>query len=424
MNTMESWPRNRVIFVAVLVGVVFLSLLAIIFFRRKNPQSNPVTITVWGTVPKRSFDVLAAQYSGLRPNAIVNYSELDPATYDATLLNAFASGQGPDVFMTGNQDVIKHAPLISPATTTQFTAAQVSSLFPSAVGDNTVFAGRVYALPVSMDNLTLFYNRDLFDKAGIAVAPQTWQDVLNDIPKLRKVNAQGQLTQGAIALGGPESNIAHAADILSLLMLQNGATMTNAEGAAVFGESQNGAQAFRFYLDFENPSSAAYAWSDALGNSSDAFAAGQVAMMVGYRRDAVAIKAKSPFLNFALAPMVQTAADQNVSYPSYPVLTVWRQSKVIPWAWDFIVYSATNPGANKAYLAAADELPALRANIASANTTVSTLAPQALSAKSWQVRDYAKMKEILSNAIAAALRHDKTPEEALTAAAEQLNAIR
>jgi multiple sugar transport system substrate-binding protein len=414
------------VFVGAIVGIVLIGLLFAFISRKPNPNSNPVTIKVWGTAPKAAFDALGAQYSGLRPNARIEYSEMDASTYNQTLLDALAAGTGPDVFMIGNQDATKRAPLLLSATSTEISPAQVASVFPSVVTQDFVNGGHVTALPLSIDTLALFYNKDLLDKAGIPVPPKTWQDVLNDIPKLVRQNSQGQLTQAAIALGGPESSVVHAADILSLLMLQNGATMTNEDGSAAFAGSGKASEAFHFYLDFENPSSAAYAWSEGLGNSLDAFAAGKVAMMLGYHRDSAVIQAKNSFLNFAVVPVAQTSGGTNVNYSSYKGLAVGRQSQIGAWGWDFIVFATTNATANQAYLKAANEPPALRANIAAvkSDSEVSPFGTQALSAVSWQVKDYAKMKEIMSNAIQRALRHEATPEDALQAAEDQLNAIR
>jgi len=42
---------------------------------------------------------------------------------------------------------------------------------------STKFDGKTYGVPQVTDSLALLYNKELFDKAGITEAPQTWEDV-------------------------------------------------------------------------------------------------------------------------------------------------------------------------------------------------------------------------------------------------------
>jgi ABC-type glycerol-3-phosphate transport system substrate-binding protein len=274
-----------------------------------------------------------------------------------------------------------------------------------------------------MDTLSLIYNRDLLDQAGIATPPVTWREVLDAVSALRKTNAQGQLTASALALGGTDATVAHATDVLSLLMLQNGARMLE-DGEAKFGNDKNAATALRFYSDFANPSSAAYTWNDSLGTSAESFAAGKTAMIVGYHGDLAPLKAKSPFLRLVAAPMPQVSADQNLNFPSYQALAVWRRSQLSAWAWDFIIFASTNADANRAYLKVLNRPPALRALVAALTNDpeLGFYAKQSLTAASWEMPDYDKIKEIFSTAIQS-VRGGETPDAALGAAADQVDQL-
>ena len=104
----------------------------------------------------------------------------------------------------------------------------------------------------------MIYNKDLFNTAGIATVPTTWEGLQADLPSLRVTNAQGQITQAALALGGSETSIYNAPDIIFLLMMQNGAQMTSAGGSSVTfasgtnGSDASGINAFNYYLQFAN----------------------------------------------------------------------------------------------------------------------------------------------------------------------------
>lgn len=55
------------------------------------------------------------------------------------------------------------------------------------VGDQ-IFNGEVYTLPYSLQSYKMIINRDLFDKAGIAEAPKTWDEVREDAKKITEAS--------------------------------------------------------------------------------------------------------------------------------------------------------------------------------------------------------------------------------------------
>ena len=55
------------------------------------------------------------------------------------------------------------------------------------VGDQ-VFDDKVYTLPYSIESYKMIINKDLFDKAGIAEAPKTWDEVREDAKKITEAS--------------------------------------------------------------------------------------------------------------------------------------------------------------------------------------------------------------------------------------------
>ncbi len=92
---------------------------------------------------------------------------------------------------------------------------------------------RVFGLPLGVDTLAVFYNRDLLNAAGIATPPATWTQFQEAVVKLTRVSAGDVIAQSGAALG-TSRNVERAFDILSLLMLQNGTEMTDVRGFANF----------------------------------------------------------------------------------------------------------------------------------------------------------------------------------------------
>ena len=402
----------------VLLGVVFL-----IFSNLKSDDAPPaVSLTVWGIEDKEVMETSLDGYGAFRPNVTITYTQWPAESYEEELLDALAAGRGPDIYMLPNRSVSRQLDRLAPAPASQLTYGQLRDYFPQAVEQDFVRSGDIYALPLYLDTLALFYNRDMFDQAALTAPPRTWQELQSFIPYLRRINAQGQVEQAAAAIGGTELTVAHAADILALLMLQNGATITDtAKGAALFAE-ENGVQAFDFYLQFANPAADAFTWSESMPRSLDAFLNNRAALVFGYARDAAALKARSPFLNMGIAAMPQVYPEQAVNFPDYWGLAVSRQSQAAAWAWDYVIFAATNLPTAQAYATATARPPALKTLIGQMvnDDKLGVFVRQALTARSFPDPDEKRTVDSLNSAIGAALSGQLGTEAALRRAQDQI----
>lgn len=426
MVTMPNLPkislsRNQIIVICAAVALIATIFILLKFFGSKAPPGVPVTLTVWGVDSPDAFKETLAGYKALRPNVTVNYTQVSATGYDNTVLRALASGKGPDIFVIGNHDVLNRGSLLSPAPATQISLANIQSAFPQAVIQDFVLGGNVYALPLYMDTLALVYNKQVFDQAGIATPPVTWQDVLDLVPRLRILDGSGQITRAAIAIGGSEKSVTHASDILNLIMLQNGVTMAADDGKPSFSRSAAAATALKFYLQFADAASPAYTWNDLAGKSLESFASQKAVMALAYQSELSEIKKQSPFLDFGVTAMPQISADFAVNYPSYRGLAVWVGSKSKSWAWDFILFASTNSSAQNGYLAMTGRTAALRSLIAAQqrDPKLSVFAKASLTARSWKMGDYDRIKTIFSNAIQDVQTGAKTSDAALKDAEAQ-----
>ncbi|MEK9180296.1 MAG: extracellular solute-binding protein [Patescibacteria group bacterium] len=388
-----------------------------------------VTLSVWGTDPLDPWSALIDSYRAYRPNASVNYRQVNPANYKDALLNALAAGEGPDVFFIGNHDLLSEINKIIPANPRQIDLLRLRELYPAAVEQDFYYRGQIYALPLYMDTMVMLYNRDLLDQAGVAVPPKDWDEFLRVVPQLRRLGVAGAIERAAAAIGGSERSVDSGVDLLNLLMLQNGTTMTNEDmNGAAFASGPSGLagyRAFDFYVQFANSSSPYFTWNDSQTNSLEAFARGKVAIIFNYLSSLPTIKNISPFLRIGTSPMLQPkGAEVEISYARYEGLAVSRQSKSSNWAWDFVVYASTNGNAAKAYAASTGRLPALRALIAEKlnDVNLSVFARQILTARSW-LYPAGNVNDILSRAIQSVLTGQSNTNQALKQAEGQVSQL-
>ena len=61
---------------------------------------------------------------------------------------------------------------------------KIRDIFPDVVYSDVVKDNLIYGLPLSIDTLALFYNREHLNSAGIVAPPTTWQELI-----INKINA-------------------------------------------------------------------------------------------------------------------------------------------------------------------------------------------------------------------------------------------
>ncbi|NUM25902.1 MAG: extracellular solute-binding protein [Candidatus Buchananbacteria bacterium] len=381
---------------------------------------EPIELTWWGVTdePENFYEVIG-DYQAAHPNIKITYRKLRLEEFENELLEALAEDRGPDIFSIHNTWVNKYLSKIEPlpAKTTlayqvtktslgikqetlievrdvpAITAPQLKETFLDVVYNDVVRDNKIYGLPLSVDTLVLFYNRDLLNNAGIPLPPKTWNELQEQVKRLTFQNQNGDLIQSGAALGTAE-NIERSSDIVSLLMMQNGAEMITGRNVT-FGvvpstfpdQTYNpGPEAVRFYTDFANSSKEVYSWNKTFSNSIDAFAEGRVAMIFGYNYHIPILESKRQGkLNYGISNMPQIEGRTEVNFANYWVNTVSKKSAHINEAWDFIQFITTKKAETEKYLAKTLRPTALRTLIQDQtnNDALAVFAKQLLTAKSW-----------------------------------------
>jgi len=177
----------------------------------------------------------------------------------------------------------------------------------------------VVGLPLTIDPLILYYNRDLLEGAGITTPPKTWDDVVRITPLLTKKGANQNILQSALPFG-IYGNLNNAGDILSMLLFQAGNMIVAKQGetfSPVLGSNPlqtagsgvlSPAQAVvSFFTQFVDPTKETYTWNRSFTNARDSFISGQLAMYIGYASEVPSIVAQNPNLNFDITKVPQSS---------------------------------------------------------------------------------------------------------------------
>ncbi|MCX6745526.1 MAG: extracellular solute-binding protein [Candidatus Parcubacteria bacterium] len=450
--------KNQKLVIVIVMLMVFMTTGAKCQSLPPNTQAGPpkpITLEYWKVYEESSnVSDLISDYQKIHPYVTVNYRNFTPQEYETEILRALAQDRGPDIISLHNTWLRKYQDLLSPLpsqVTLQYqisrgtiqketftesrkqntlTIKDLRALFPDVVYNNEVINNQIYGLPLSIDTLVLYYNRDLLNNAGLAQPPKTWEQFSDQVIKLTKLDIKGNVLQAGAALG-TAANTERFFDILGLIMMQNNTPMTNEQGTPTFNQTPQGytrtvspaAEALNFYNSFASPGNQVYTWNDQMPNSLTAFMTGKTAFFFGYAYQLSIIKAQAPKLNFAISPVPQIS-EQPTNYANYWVETVTKKSQHINEAWDFITYITTNAETNKKFLDAS-HLPCALRNLIQAQADDIELSPfgsQLLTAKSWyKGKDAQKTEDIFKDMINQNLQSILTPEEIINRAVSKVN---
>jgi multiple sugar transport system substrate-binding protein len=297
-------------------------------FKKAPIKQYSLNLEVWGLFDEEAaFADFFENYKKIDPNVEnITYKKLSQDTYQKDLLDALAAGKGPDIFLIQNTWLPGFLDKTTPATADIMNEQTLRNQFPDVVADDFLQDGKVYALPLSIDSLALYYNKDLFNQAGITAPPATWEEFAMDAQKLTKIDAFGNINQSGAAMG-TAYNINRSTDIANLLMLQNGLSIVNRKSKDADFNNDAGIKALDFYTQFVR--SANPAWNLRMHYSIDAFAEGNLAMMLNYSWQIPVLKSKSPKLNFGIAPIPQFAnASNKIGYANYWAYGVSKNQQI------------------------------------------------------------------------------------------------
>ena len=362
-----------------------------------------------------ALNAVITNYKAARPYLAVNIRQLRPEDLYNRLVETLAEDRGPDIISIDNRSLGKYVSklttlppsvqdttvkviegqfstqtVVSTKTIPTVTLDQLDREYIPVVKQDVIRGGRIYGLPISMDTMAIYYNKDLLDRAGIAEPPKTWEEFQEAVRKLTKFDrVSGKIVQSGAALGAA-GNVPWNDDLLYILFKQSNITFVDRSGRAVFNGASNSReetptmQVMSFYTDFADPTRDTYSWNEEMPNALDGFVTGKIAFSFGYQFHNQTIKARAPQLNYVIIPLLQLKPDLQANVANYSILTVPAKSKQANEAWALVAH-LTHSAATKDYLDRSGRLTALRAyiNAQKENIVLAPFVADLLVATSW-----------------------------------------
>ena len=411
-----------------------IALTAVFMFAGFSPDSKNeiefANLEMWGTIPQSDFGQFISAINRKNNKSFkINYKEKTPENFENELLNALASGKGPDMWIIGQDMILKHKDKVFLIPYESFSKRDFKDKF---IEEGELFFSEkgIVGIPLIVDPLSLFWNRDMFSSAGITKPPEFWDEFIADASLLTIMDNANNIVQSGAAMG-EFHNVAHAKDIISTLILQTGNLIIDPSTRRVlFGERMKSGinpaeRATGFYTEFSNPAKEAYSWNRSLSDSPIAFSNASLAMYFGYASELPDIQERNPHLNFDVAsvPQIRDGAISAV-FGKMRAVVISKSSKNINAAFN-AVFKMQNEEALKEFSASYFLMPAQRAILSqgSENPALSVFYKSAVQARGWLEPDPEEVSKIFQDMVESTATGRLRVSEAVKIAKSRLKSL-
>jgi len=422
--------KFQLITLATFVVFIIAGVAAFALYRGQDTATQLPAISIWGTFPKSTLDSHIAEINKtLAQPIMVEYTQKDPNKFSTEFIAALARGQGPDAILIPADTLYPHSDKLALVPYTAFSQRDFRDTFVREA-EVYLFDQGVAAIPFTLDPLIMYWNRDMFDTAGIPTYPRYWEDftILNQ--KLTLKDANGNVRRSAIALGD-FTNVTNAREILGTLLFQVGNPVTLRDKEGVLNStltrtySALPGPALEFFTQFVNPSDPNYSWNRGMPASKSAFLSASLATYFGFASELFDLRTKNPNLNFdaALMPQLKTGGVKSTYARMYGFSIV--RSTPNPNAVYQIISMLTAPSA-LANLSQTMYLPPVRRDLIAQGSTdpyITNFGQAALVSQLWLDVDPLKSNQILAEMVGSITSGRKTLFEAIQDAGDQYDIV-
>jgi multiple sugar transport system substrate-binding protein len=306
----------------------------------------------------KAMDELIKRFQAANPGITVKHTTFPYADYQTKVAAALPAGQGPDVVQLfyGWLDNFVSARFVQPLPADAFPPETIQKEFFPII-EAMKRDGKYYGLPTAVRSLALFYNKKLFEQAGLdpAKPPQTLDELVAAAQKTVKRDASGNMLSAGLAIdmGGQDHQWWR-----EVLIRQFGGVPYTDNSRKVAYDSDAGLKALQFYVDLQQKLKVGQVGF--MDEAQAAFRAGRAAMVIDGTFRLGAFGGIKGF-EWGVTELPANAEGKRSNYASYWVnaITTKAQGEKLDAAKKFLTY-VTSPEAMEIWLKTVGELPARR----------------------------------------------------------------
>ncbi|MEX0931285.1 MAG: extracellular solute-binding protein [Candidatus Paceibacterota bacterium] len=382
------------------------------------PGNTNGRVVIWGVYDSGVMNALIRSVSDEYEAFSVQYVQKRADRFDTELIEALASGVGPDVVLLQQDSLMRHYDKLYAVPYESFSERAFKDTYIQA-GEMYLASNGVVGFPFLVDPLVMFWNRSIFNSEALARPPTVWEEFQDLSRTMTRLDASRNVTRATVALGEYE-NITNAKQILATLFFQSGnpiSRVTSQGLTSVLSEENSIASPLQFYTGFADPVRPFYTWNRSLPASRNGFIAGDIALYFGFGSEIRGIRTQNPNLNFDIAVMPQPMESSNrVTFGNVQALSILRSTRNFSGA--FVAVQMLTSKSVMEQLANVSNLPPVRRDmyVTQTDSFKSVLYESALISKAWLDPDRTQtssiFSELIGNITSGRLRTDEAVRRA------------
>ena len=389
------------------------------------PESGTVNLTVSGWTSTPAEDALVQQnlqnFEKLHPNIHVHWTPFT-GDYPTKMRSLVASNNVPDVFYLQpgmSSEYISSGKLLNLSPYMARDKVSANDYYAALLNPFVCTSGQVYGLPKDWNSLGVFYNKQMFQAAGLSAPSANWtySDLQNDAQKLTKNPGSPNSVYGIVL----------SADLSrwGAFLLAEGGTVLSKDGTQATFNNQTAVNALNYYASFFKNNTGALPTTVGAPWNGDAFGKQRAAMVIEGGWLIPYMASTYPNVQYGIAPM---PIAPNGKRADLTFTNAWSASASTPHpeaAWELIKYM-TGSTVQESQLNAGFALPTLK-SLANAPYFASHPDFKVLfDAAPYSFADYYGSQDStihtdVSNAIDAVLLNKQDAQSALNDAATKVN---
>jgi multiple sugar transport system substrate-binding protein len=377
---------------------------------------------------KLLVDDLIKEFEAENPDIKVKHQTFPYDSFIQKIATTVPAGRGPDVVTLyyGWFPTWITSGYLQPLPEDKISYEEIEQEFFPMV-QSAKFGGKYYGIPTAVRTLALFWNKDLFKKAGLdpEKPPTTWDEFVEYAKATTEKDADGKMQFAGYSFR-PIGQDHHW--FRECLLRQNNAPNISEDGKTVLWNSTpEGYEAWEWYVDLVRK----HGIGDPAfypDNQFQSFEVGRAAMVIEGSFRVEKLKAAiEKGINAGVS--VLPANKSQATFASYWVHGITRKAKdeKLEAAIKFLKF-LTGEKAMKAWLERVGELPARKALIddpaISEDPIIGPFVQQLPYAYSTFFIDEKANRQAIADGVEAVLLKNEDPKKALDAAVEKVNAVR
>lgn len=365
------------------------------------------------------FEKVAKDFEAEHPDIDVQIEVVPWANLLQKLTTDIAANRAPDISIIGTRWLVDFVAqgIVEPLN--EYITEDFRETFIPVFFEPSEIDGKIYGLPVAASIRAMYYNKDLFERAGLDPEnpPQTWEEVR---AAAEAISALGEEVYGFGLQGTGNETDAY---FYYAMWTHGGEIFENGQSGLTSDAALQAAELYKGFIDdgLTQPGVTAYMRDDI----QNLFKAGRIGMMITAPFLSKQIQEEAPELNYGITTIPEATA--RASYGVTDSIIMFQMSESKEAAWEFMKFAFQQPYRSE-FTAGEGFLPVLEAVAEEPQFADNpdlkafvAMLPFAKFAPTMPL--WPEVEEATTRALQTIYLGDAEPQEALDQAAEEVNAI-